>query len=44
MEPQIQFANTEDGVSIAYWTMGVGPAVVSVLRDFEGPVKLWELR
>ncbi len=28
MEPRIQYAKTEDGVSIAYWTMGEGPALV----------------
>ena len=28
MEPQIQYAKTEDGVSIAYWTMGEGPPLV----------------
>ncbi len=28
--PQIQYAKTEDGVSIAYWTMGEGPPVVYV--------------
>ncbi len=25
MEPRIQYAQTEDGVSIAYWTLGEGP-------------------
>ena len=30
MEPRIQYAKTKDGVSIAYWTMGTGPAVVYV--------------
>jgi hypothetical protein len=24
MEPQIQYAQTEEGMSIAYWTMGEG--------------------
>ncbi len=24
MEPRIQYAKTEDGVSIAYWTLGEG--------------------
>ena len=24
MEPRIQYAQTEDGVSIAYWTLGEG--------------------
>ena len=28
MEPRIQYAKTEDGVSIAYWIMGEGPALV----------------
>ncbi len=28
MEPRIQYAQTRDGVSIAFWTMGAGEAVV----------------
>jgi class 3 adenylate cyclase len=28
MEPQIQYAKTEDGVNIAYWTLGEGPPFV----------------
>ncbi len=28
MEPRIQYAQTKDGVSIAYWTMGEGNPVV----------------
>ncbi|MBI1886733.1 MAG: alpha/beta fold hydrolase, partial [Chloroflexi bacterium] len=28
MEPRIQYAKTSDGVSIAYWTIGQGPALV----------------
>ncbi len=28
MEPRIQYAKTSDGVSIAYWMMGEGPALV----------------
>ena len=28
MEPRIQYAQTKDGVSIAYWTMGEGPPLV----------------
>ena len=28
MEPQIQYAKTSDGVSIAYWTLGEGPPFV----------------
>ncbi len=30
MEPRIQYAKTEDGVNIAFWTMGQGPPVVYV--------------
>ena len=30
MEPRIQYARTADGVSIAYWTMGEGPALVQM--------------
>ena len=30
MEPSIQFARTSDGVDIAFWTMGEGPAIVSM--------------
>ncbi len=28
MEPQIQYAKTSDGVSIAFWTLGEGPPLV----------------
>jgi class 3 adenylate cyclase/pimeloyl-ACP methyl ester carboxylesterase len=28
MKPQIRYAKTDDGVSIAYWSIGQGPAVV----------------
>ncbi len=28
MEPRIQYAQTADGVSIAYWTLGEGPPLV----------------
>ena len=34
MEPQIQYAKTTDGFSIAYWTLGDGPPLVQV----PGPV------
>jgi class 3 adenylate cyclase/pimeloyl-ACP methyl ester carboxylesterase len=30
MEPQIQYAKTTDGVDIAYWVVGQGPAVVNL--------------
>ncbi len=35
MEPRIQYAKTEDGVNIAYWTLGEGPPFV------EMPVPPW---
>jgi hypothetical protein len=28
MEPRIQYAQTKDGVSIAYWTLGEGTPLV----------------
>jgi hypothetical protein len=28
MEPRIQYAQTSDGVSIAFWTLGVGMPLV----------------
>ncbi len=31
-EPQIQYAKTSDGVSIAYWTLGEGPAFVHMFN------------
>jgi hypothetical protein len=32
MEPRIQYAQTEDGVSIAFWVMGEGmPLVVTAV-------------
>ena len=30
MDPQIQYAKTEDGVSIAYYTMGDGPPILRI--------------
>jgi hypothetical protein len=30
MEPRIQYAQTEDGVSIAYWTLGEGMPFVQM--------------
>ena len=30
MEPRIQYAKTEDGASIAYWTMGSGSSLVQM--------------
>ncbi len=34
MEPRIQYAKTEDGVSIAYWTLGEGVPFVSMPPAF----------
>src|SRR3989304_3056696 len=28
MEPRVQYAQTEDGVNIAYWAMGEGPPLI----------------
>ena len=30
MEPPIQYASTDDGVNIAYWTMGEGPPLIAM--------------
>ena len=32
MEPRIQYAQSKDGVSIAYWTLGEGKPLVRVLE------------
>ena len=40
-EPRIQYAKTEDGVSIAYWTMGQGPPVIQVVGVFSHLQKEW---
>ena len=40
MEPRIQYAQTKDGVSIAFWTLGEGHA----LKGFDEPVRLYEVR
>ena len=34
MEPQVQYARTEDGINIAYWTMGEGgtPLILTTSR------------
>jgi len=34
MEPRIQYAQTADGVSIAFWTMGKGMALVHMAHPF----------
>jgi pimeloyl-ACP methyl ester carboxylesterase len=48
MEPRIQYAKTSDGVSIAYWTMGKGPALLLMppapVGHIAGELALPELR
>ena len=39
MEPRIQYAQSADGVSIAFWTLGEGTPL-----GFEEPVRLYEVR
>ena len=42
MEPQIQYAQTEDGVSIAFWALGTGPPLL-FLPPMPGHIRLeWE--
>jgi class 3 adenylate cyclase len=36
-QPRIQYAKTTDGVSIAYWTAGSGPAFVQMPGNMFGP-------
>jgi len=43
MEPRIQYAKTSDGVSIAYWTLGEGPALISIMPPPFSHIQLeWE--
>src|SRR3972149_6874413 len=43
MEPRIQYAQTKDGVSIAYWTLGEGaPIVHTILGQFGHMQMEWE--
>ena len=43
MEPRIQFAKTEDGVSIAYWTMGKGtPLLVTPHSPTSWSLRSWQ--
>lgn len=42
-QPQIQYAKTEDGVNIAYWTLGEGEAIVHMPPLIASHVQLeWE--
>jgi len=42
MEPRIQYARTSDGVNIAYWAMGEGPALVHLNFNFSHVRLEWE--
>jgi len=43
MEPRIQYAKTEDGVSIAYWTLGEGAPLVDMWPNLFSNIQLeWE--
>ncbi len=43
MEPRIQYAKTEDGVSIAYASRGEGPALVVLPYAWERFTLGWQL-
>ncbi len=43
MEPRIQYAKTEDGVSIAFWTLGEGMPLVSMPHPFSHLQLDWEI-
>ena len=41
MEPRIQYAKTEDGVNIAYWSMGEGNPAIQVVGSLSHLQKEW---
>ncbi len=44
MEPRIQYAQTKDGVSIAFYTMGEGPPHVAMpILPLSHLEKMWQL-
>ncbi len=43
MEPQIQYAKTSDGVSIAYYAIGQGPAVLFLAMPFSHLEAEWQV-
>lgn len=43
MQRRIQYAQTKDGVSIAYWTMGAGPPLVYMAGGPRHHIELWDL-
>ena len=44
MEPRIQYAQTKDGVSIAFWTLGEGMPIVQMPHPFSHLQLDWQLR
>jgi hypothetical protein len=42
MEPRIQYAQTADGVSIAFWTMGKGMTLVHMAHPFTHIQMEWQ--
>ena len=43
MEPRIQYAKTEDGVSIAYWILGEGSPLVYMAGGPWNHIELWDV-
>jgi len=43
MEPRIQYAKTADGVSIAFWTLGEGPALLHMPLVFSHVQLEWQI-
>ena len=44
MEPRIQYAQTKDGVNIAFWTLGEGPPLVIMAEPVVSHVQLeWQM-
>ena len=43
MEPRVQYAQTADGVSIAFWTLGEGPALVCLPASYTHIQLEWQI-
>ncbi len=43
MEPRIQYAQTKDGVSIAFYAIGQGPAVMFLMTPFSNLEAEWQI-
>ena len=43
MEPRIQYAQTADGVSIAFWTLGEGEPLVYIAGGPWNHIELWQV-